>query len=567
MTSPRHTMIGLVIGAGLLSSAFAQDSGDSTGGGSASTSGDSSSSSTSQGSGSSSSSSGSNLFTPAPTSGGTTTSGETNPFVPASVSGNTSTDNSGTTGASPGLNTSSSASQPSAPPVTINGAFGSAPVTLQAGAGQFAKKPFKFNLSVTQGYDDNVFSAPDQRQTEEIIQGTPSQTFTYEQTIPAVAAVPPKILPGGLIIPGTPAIPAHTVKRKITIPGTPDQVVELPESITSERIGSAVSTASLGFSMNFASPRSLFSLQLHGANEYYWDRPEKKQDYNGGVTLVFSHAITPRMRINATVDAVYQNNPDFSRLNAGTRSVQGDYYDSNTKIDLTYQWNTRFSTDTAYSLNGTYYANAGEQNGNLTQNVFSNDFRLQISPRTTLVTSYRYAVDSRKDASLDDTTQFVLGGFDLSVNSRLSTTFRAGSQEETFKGGRSTTSPYVEMTMNYVYGKGSTIIWTNHYGMEVPDLNTKSVDSYVTSLSINHVLTARTSLGVGINWTHRATDYLLSTTPSLQEDYIGGSLTLQYIYSEAWSMNLSYNYNQLVSSSAFTSYHRNQVFLGLTYSF
>jgi len=569
MIFSRHTMIGLVIGAGLLSSALAQDSGDSSGGSSTSTSDNSSSSSSSQDSGNSSSSGGSNLFTPPSTSnsGGTTTSGETNPFVPASVSGNATSDNTGAAGSGPGINTSSSATQQSAPPVTVNGAFGSAPVTLQAGAGQFAKKPFKFSLSTTEGYDDNVFSAPDQRLTEEVIPGTPSQTFTYEQTIPAVAAVPPQILPGGVIIPGTPAIPAHTVKQKVTIPGTPDQVIKLPEDVTSERIGSPVSTAALSFSMNFASPRSLLSLQLHGAAEYYWDRPGQKQDYNGGINLVISHAISPRMRLNATVDSVYQNNPDFSRLNAGTRTAQGNYYDSNIKLDLTYQWNARFSTDTAYSLNGTYYENATQQAQDLTENIFSNDFRLQLSPRTTLVTSYRYAIDSRKDASLDDTSQFILGGFDFNLNSRVSTTLRVGGQFQDYQTGRTASSPYMEMTMHYVYGKGSSLVWTNRYGMEVPDQNTKNISSYITGLSINHVLTARTTLGVGVNWTHRSTDYMVSTTPSLREDYIGGSLTLQYIYSEAWSMNLNYSYNQLVSSAAFTSYHHNQIFLGLEYDF
>jgi hypothetical protein len=559
----RHTMICLVIGAGLLSSALAQDSGSNTGsggGGAAPASGDSSGNSGSSG-----------VFAPpsSSNSGGSTgtSSGGNDIFAPAPVSGNVTPDTTNSAvdnGASAPTNNVEQAPAP----VTVAGAFGSSPVVLQAGAGRFAKKPFKLSLSVTQGYDDNVFSASDQQPpTEVVIPGTPSQTITYDRTIPGTPAVPPKILPGGIIIPGRPAVPPQTVQEHIKIPGTPDQVVQQPVNPLGKPIGSAVTTASLGFTWNLATPRTLFSLQAHGGTNYYWSRPNKKSDYNGSINLVLSHAITPRMRFNAVVDTVYQNNPDFSRLNDSTRNAQGAYYDSNIKLDLTYQWNARFSTDSSYSLNGTYYETSAQKGQNLTQNIFSNDFRFLLSPRTALVASYRYGIDTRPDSTLNDTSQFFLGGFDFSFSSRLNTTLRIGEQLQSLETGRSTSSPYGEMTLHYVYGKGSTINWTNRYGMDSPDANTRSISSFNSGLSVSHVLSARTTLNVGVNWNHRSTDYLKPTTPSLREDYIGGNVTLQYIYTESWSFNVNYNYNQLLSSSDFTSYHRNQIFFGVEYDF
>jgi len=578
----RHTMIGLVIGAGLLSSALAQDSGDSSGdsGGGTSTSSNSATDTSSGSTGSPSSgsvfgsgaanSSGPGVLTPGTgTDQGTETpSTGGNIFAPAPVSGNitpettnqATTENSGVT---------SNVPTQAPPAVTVSGAFGTTPQTLQAGTGQFAKKPYKLTLSVSQGYDDNVFSASDDHApTQVVIPGTPDETITYYQTIPGRPAVPPRFDSGGNIIsPGIPAVPAQKIKHHVTIPGTPDQVVDLGEDPLSERIGSLVTSTSLAFSWNFASPRTLFSLQLNGGVDYYWDRPQKKEQYNGAVKFVFTHAVTPRMRLNMYLDSVYQNNPDFSRVNTATRNAQGSYYDTNFRIDLDYQWNARFSTETSYSFNGTYFESEAQKGQNLTQNIVSNDFRLTLSPRTTAVISYRYGMDERQDATQNATNQFVLGGFDYNFSARMASTLRVGEQLQSLDVGRNTSSPYIETSLRYIYGKGSTITWTNRYGLDAPDASTKDINSYVTGLSVSHVLTARTSLGVGLNWTHRETNYLDPAVTALREDYLSANLTFQYVYSENWSFNINYNYNQLLSSTDFTSYHRNQIFFGFEYDF
>jgi len=512
----------------------------------------------------------------APTSGGGSSSGGDSGFVPSSTpatpaapstpaGGSTTAPSAPLTGPAAAAS-GGGASSTAAPEVTVQSGFGDAPIRVSPGSGRLAGKALKLRLSISHGWDSNIFTTPDkQPEFEPLPEPTPIRIV-----IPAPTPGP---TPDGEPIPNpfpiaTPApTPVPTPQVIIIEPDpTPEVIEPEPEEITS----SMVTTANVGMTWGVVAARTIFSLDASMGINHYWSRPtDKKSDYVGGVSLVVSRSLTPRMRFNLSLNSVYQTNPDLSRRNAPTREGGGAYINTQSRADLIYNITGRVSTVTSWQLNANLYNEQASRSDNLVENTFGESVRYLWSPRMTFVGEYRFSTSLRDNQSNNTSSNFLLIGVDSKYSKRLGGSLRLGQQvRSASEGGGSQTSPQLELAVAYEYGRGSSVSLTTSYGLDgnSSDVVNKSTELRF-GLNVNHVFTPIFFAGVGLNWNKSSTAYDDGLREDISEDAITLSLGFNYVLNPQTRLFLNYNYTTVRSRNEFSSYKRQIITVGTNYEF
>lgn len=470
--------------------------------------------------------------------------------TPGALTGTAQPQETGTTTATAG----SQIPQEAAAPIKLPSGYGGAiPSIITPGEGRFAQPPIRFTLSLSQGYDDNVFSTPDHL--------VPPQVTVISGTNVVERYAGFWYLPDGQMRP-TPVMYSDTTYslKTITLP-------------VQQKVGSAISRASLGFQTQSAASRTVYTLDMGFTATDYWNRPGDQLEYNGSASFLFYHRVTPRATLTAAGSASTGSQPNFGNLYGPTGQTTGQYVMANFKMDLAYQLTPRISTDLSYNLDTTLYQNSIEQQGDLYNNTFGAELHYLISPRAVAALSYRAsAITYTQSASSDSTEHFLLIGGDFDLTPRIHFNFRTGAQSKVYSNVGSTglSSPYFESGLSYLYGHGSSLSWTTRYGFEEsPSRNsTQKTVSIRTGLGVNQTLTARISANAGANFNRVTTSSTLAQNATdLIQDQLSLSLGLNYVVNPHLSFNLNYSFTEMLTNQQNADYTRNQTFLGATYAF
>ena len=438
------------------------------------------------------------------------------------------------TGAAPAA---TSVAEAPAAPVVMPGSYGSAPISLTPGSGRFAKDPYNFTLNLAQGYDSNIFTT-------------------------------------------------H-----------------------SNQVGSPTTTGALGFQMQSAAPRTIFTLDATLGSTYYWHRPgESAEDYNDHLALVYFHRISSRMSVSANFGIGYYSQPNFSAINATVNQQSGNYWMGDGRLNLSYQWSAKFQTSTSYSLNSTMYEKT--QTNNIIENTFGNELHYLLTPRISLVSEVRYTVSAYPQTPTGDSnTIYGLMGGDYAFSNRLRATLRGGVQYREYTNmvmspatvdpytllkvyhkhyisttsGNNQSSPYLETTLSYIYGNQSTLQWTNRFGLDSSNTASQKVTSFRTGVNMNHVLTAKITITLGLNYNVAKTQtddkseetwqigvpplVDIISTPTTTQDQFNSVLGIQFRVTPKLSLGANYTFTDIISQTQSGSYVRSQISLGGTYTF
>ena len=455
-------------------------------------------------------------------------------------------------GSEPGAATAKPPEQAVAP-IKLPGGYGGAiPSILTPGEGRFAQPPIRFSLSLSQGYDDNVFSAPDHPVPN-------PQLYSFSTKEESVFSGYQR---GG-----------GGIKIPIYVPVVILVKTPIPITQPQPHLGSPVTRANLSFQTQAAKARTVYTLDLGLGVTDYWSRPGTQLEYNGSAGFAYYFKLTPRSNFTATGNASTSSQPDFGNLYGPSTQTAGQYVSANFKMDLSYQASPRISTDVSYNLDTTLYQQATEQTGNLFNNTVGAQAHYLVSPRVTAVLDYRVSeISYAQSASSDSTELFLLFGGDLDLSPRIHLTFRTGAQSKVYSsaGSAGLSSPYFESGLSYIYGRGSSLNWTTRYGFgESPskDSSQKTV-SFRTAIAVNQVLTARINATASLNFNQITTSStLVQSTVATNQDQTSLSLGLNYVVNPHLSFNLSYSFTESLSDPKTSDYTRNQTFLGANYSF
>ena len=432
---------------------------------------------------------------------------------------------------------------------TLPGGYGgNAAQSFTLGEGRLAKPPITFTLSVSQGYDNNIFSA------DSHVVATPTPT-------PGPKPQQERRLIDYFIAPGVPLTPIFQFfSPKVRATPTPPPPLGV--------LGSPVSTATLSAQVQRGSPRTLFTADLSlGANDY-WDRPGDKLDYNGNFGLSMIHRLSPRATLSLSADAVYQKTPDFALINAPTNNGNGGaYLNGNAKADLSYTWGQRFSTVTSYSI-GFNLGNSNAQN-NVYTITYGTQVRYTISARNTVTAELR-ASDGvyPSNAAADNDSIYYLLGLDTFFSAKLRNTISVGIETDLYSGDSvSQTIPYLESATTLALPRGGSLTWTNRVGSEDSGNAQSTSSSYRTGLTLSQPLSAKLVGSISLAYNYVKTTDDVSPSGSYTQNELQTSLSLAYNLSPRFSLSLSYTLTDLMTTQVNTSYQRQEVFLGGSYTF
>jgi hypothetical protein len=433
---------------------------------------------------------------------------------------------------------------------TLPGGYGGSPSqSFTLGQGRLSKPPITFTLTVSQGYDDNIFSA------DSHVQATP--TPTPGPTPQTQFRLIDYFIGLGQLKPIFQAI-----KPKAATTPSASQTLGV--------IGSAVSTATLGAQIQKGSPRTVLTSDFSIGALDYWNRPGGKVDYNGEFDLSMVHRLSPRATLTLAATAVYQKTPDFALINAPTNNGSGGaYLNGDFKADLSYSWTDRVSTVSSYDVN----YNFGNDTSNTSSNVYGITYGTQLrytaSARNTITGEFRISEGVYPDnSSADNSSLYYLVGLDTFFSSKLRNTISFGLEEESFSGGGATqTIPYMESATTLTLPRGGGLSWTNRVGSEEPGGSNLKSESYRTGLTLSQPLSTKLVASVSLAYNYVDTTTTNGATGGYTQNEFQTSLSLGYTISPRFSMNLSYTLTDEQTSQVNSSYTRQNIYLGGTYTF
>jgi hypothetical protein len=349
--------------------------------------------------------------------------------------------------------------------------------------------------------------------------------------------------------------------------------------------------------VQFASRRTLFTFDLGGGLDYYWDRPGKKTDWTGNVAMTYLQKLSGRAQFTFSLDGAYQSQPDFSQPNEPTSPNVGSYFTLNAKADLSYRLTPRFSAVASVTYNTLQYMQSTEATDNYATTIVGTELRYLLSPRYTLVGEVRASQDKHSnEVGLDTNSYYLLLGTDVALSRRFTGTLRLGEVLQTFtESGDSASSPYGELSLNYRLSPATSVAWTARYGYE--ESNRPNSQNIVarTGLQLFQIFTPRFQSVLSVNLVNsKLTNTIsaagnvnpvnpgaingsaLSSSPTVNgtttnndsvTDTIDASLAFYYTLNRHWSLNLTYSYTTGLGPIAADDYFRQRVFLGASYQF
>jgi len=463
------------------------------------------------------------------------------------------------------------------PSYTAPSFYGSARQIFTAGQGRFARPKYRYGVSMGIGFDDNINQTPDN--AEDI----PTQTF--EQVIPAEPEVAVfqqrqeltgfrnQRRPGEngtTIVVKVPTF--RTVQQKIVLrPAQPEQVVEteIPGIDFGERQSSVVSRLDLNADVQWANPRTVFTMDLRGGAEYYWSRDQNPLEYNGALAFLYLRRISPRVQVSANANFAYQSQPDYSQVNlidaATAPGSDNSYFAGSAKLDLSYRWSARFSTVTSLSGNTVLYQ-GDRKSASFWEATIGNEFRYIQSRKTTWVAELRYSQLQYLEGIIGAiNTAFVLVGSDWSLSRKFRMTTRLGEALRTFENAGNASTPYGEVSLIYQPDRRNQFSLSGRYGYE----QTTNVfdENLVTRFSLAYTRTFNPRLVGSLTGNYVENEITSLGGVNSQTQIYDVGMYFQYMVNRHFSLNARYSYTLSNTSQGTNDYDRGRFFLTGRYDF
>lgn len=415
------------------------------------------------------------------------------------------------------------------------------------GEGNFGRSRFVFTSDARFGYDDNTLSQPD--------------SVTFTQVNPATGK-------------------NQTITRDV------------------DTSGSTFVNFTLGGTYRAASPRTTLTIGADVGVNYYFDRPGRDYDINGGLTINFAYRATPRLLLEVTSFNSYQSEPDFGASNltgfSGSGVIagsapgfssqrNGDFFYTTDRLAATYQFTQRISTVTSYNLVAFAYADDPYKTvEDRAEHYFTQDLRYLLNPTLTIVGEYRFGYIDYFDVANDSYSNFALLGADYSFNPRFRFSGRAGVEFREYVdqavGSDEETSPYVEASLIYDLATSRHLTFTGRYGIEQGDLSASANTTrraYRIGTTYDQSITPKLSVYLGFYFSD--SDYNAPESFDAQTNsFVPGDFSEQsydvatgvrYAFNRHLSAELGYTHTSVVSDIDGRDYDRNRYFGGLRFQF
>jgi hypothetical protein len=380
-----------------------------------------------------------------------------------------------------------------------------------------------------------------------------------------------------------------------------------------QKQGSAGFEVSPSVSFNVPLQQTEIGLRYTYGLYYYQKRQDDGQDpidQTHQVDLWVDHAFTERWQAKVADTFVVGQEPTLLNpgggANANPLRENGNNIVNNGTVTLTTDWTRLFSTVLAYN-NGYYdYENDGTTTENLAtqgasdsatlnriDQTVSLDLQWEVAPETIALVGGQFEwVDYTGDQpiaqvpgttspnekffysdSRNDRSYFGYVGLQRNWLPNLNTSTKLGVQytDNYNVSDQNETTPYTASTLTYTYSPGSYLqVGVSHQqnatDVVAPNPNnghvTQSQESTVVSVSVNQQITPKLT-GVLIGNLQYSTYNQGQFENDADEDY-GVGVNFNYAFTQHFSGEVGYNFDDLQSDVPGRAYSRNRVYLGVS---
>ncbi|MEI6560828.1 MAG: outer membrane beta-barrel protein [Verrucomicrobiota bacterium] len=337
--------------------------------------------------------------------------------------------------------------------------------------------------------------------------------------------------------------------------------------------GSMLTNATQAMSLLIAQSRVGLSLDANLGGQYYWSRDQNQLIPTGALNLIFGYKLTPRAQLSGVVNGIYTNQPTQSVINGVTQSNGKGNFIGNSKFDLLYKWDPRFSTDTSYSINGSRQEGSAIQSSDYITQTVGEALRYSFSAPMKGVLEGRYAdrVFSNNPAgslSRDTQTYFVLTGVDIVLSRLFNCSFRVGDATQSYsaKGQASSSSPYAESTLNYRPTPFTTVNLDTRYGYD-DGSNSQAGKSFRSGVALTQVFTSKLNGVLSVNYSHAGASTSSVGVFTADQNALDISAGATYNISQSLSLSSNVTHTRRTSSDVLQEMTKNLYSLGLTYRY
>ena len=343
----------------------------------------------------------------------------------------------------------------------------------------------------------------------------------------------------------------------------------------------------LGATYTASTSRSTLTAAADVGVSYYLDRPGRRYDVNGGLSLLYTYKLAPRLFLEASTYNAYVSEGDFGASNltnfngaalngvrtpgTTTNNLDGDYFYTSDSLQVTYQLSPRISLVTGYALTAFAYSNSLYATiEDRVEQYFSEEFRFLLNPQLTLAADYRFGYVDYFSVNDDSYTNFILGGFDYIFSPRLRGSIRAGAEFRIYPDAvGNENSPYAEGSITYNLSRRANLALIARYGIEEGGLTPEVTNSNTLRLGIsyNQQITARISGYLSFYYTHSLYQTPSGAVIDFNEDTYDVAVGLQYAINRHFSLEAGYTHTTVDSQVNTRSYNRERVFGGVRLAF
>lgn len=328
-----------------------------------------------------------------------------------------------------------------------------------------------------------------------------------------------------------------------------------------------------GLRLFYKLPSERTHLDTHAGADftYFPDRTSgKSSDINSYLDLLLTHPFSTRLKLGVAVSIAYRTEPDFSS-NVGSENQRTNYFYTSDKVDLSYNWTSRFSAVTSDVIRVVEYEGSSlNSQSNRVENTAAEQFRFSLMQSDlTLVGEYRFQIVDYESAPRDSTTHYTLAGFDKTFSTQLRATFRGGATFRSYTNDGDRTDPHVESSLRYQGAHGFDLSWTASYGVEEPGMaDVTSRTTFRTGLVARYKLSGRTDATLTGFYHHDWNDVSQTNNPTSgsSADGIDVSAKIRYAIKGFLTADITYQHTQ-ASGSVNQDYARNRYSAGLTFTY
>jgi hypothetical protein len=375
-------------------------------------------------------------------------------------------------------------------------------------------------------------------------------------------------------------------------------------SANGSKQGSAGYEVSPSLSLDVPLQQTELGLKYTYGLYYYQERRNQGNDpydQSHQVDLWVDHAFTERWQIKVDDTLAIGQEPTLLNPSGGPNAqplrVNGNNVANNGNITLNTDWTRLFSSVLAYN-NGFYdYQNSGGNAANPSQAGLLNridqsialDLQWHVAPETVALIGYQFewvdytgneqiAVDPITSAiynsdSRNNYSHFGYVGLQRNLLPNLNASAKVGVQytDNYNDSSPATTTPYAVSSLSYTYSPGSYAQLGVTHSQNATDVVapstttgriTQSQESTVISASVNQQLTPKL-MGSVIGNIQYSTFNQGAFSNEADVDY-GLGLNLSYAFTQYFSGEVGYNFDDLQSNIPGRGYSRNRVYLGVT---